>query len=168
LYTLPRRIYRGALVADDLRFFVVQVAFFMHDPEKRISGWEATIGKRRRVRSIMGGARSDQLPHDLLQYVVEAETRYEHGFWDLVAKGATFRSTDRRRTKPGRALIARHRAEIKAAEGLPNAHLAAWRAGKRTPVTNALDAAARQWAALAVGDRLVFRWPRTDGVVEHA
>src|SRR5689334_5651999 len=120
---------------------VVRVAFFIHDPDKRISGWDATIGKRRRVRSLMGGARPDQLPHDLLQYVVEAETGYEHGFWDLVSKGATFRSTNRRRTKPGRALIAQHRGEIKAAEGLPNAHVAAWRAGERTPVTRALDAA---------------------------
>jgi hypothetical protein len=116
----------------------------------------------------MGGARPDQLPHDLLQYIVEGKTGYEHGFWGLVSKGATFRSTDRRRTKPGRALIAQHRAEIRAAEGLPNAHIAAWRAGKRTPVTSALDVAAQQWAALGDGDRLVFQWPSTEGVIEHA
>jgi hypothetical protein len=169
----PRRAPIGELMARRARrsrgtFLVVQVAFLIFDPEKRISGWEATIGKRSRVRSHMGGARPDQLPHDLLQYVVEAEAGYKHGFWDLVSKGATFRSTDRRRTKPGRALIAQHRAEIKAAEGLPNAHVAAWRAGERTPVTSALDKAARQWTALAVGDRLVFRWPSTEGVIEHA
>ena len=116
----------------------------------------------------MGGARPDRLPHDLLQYLVEAATEYEHGFWDLVSKGATFRSMGRRRTKPGRALIAQHRGEIRAAEGLPNAHVAAWRGGEHTPVTTALDTAARQWAALSVGDRLVFRWPSTEGVVEHA
>ena len=146
----------------------MRVAFFIHDPEKRISGWQATIGKRRQVGSIMGGARPDQLPHDLLQYIVEARTGYEHGFWGLVSKGATFRSTDRRRTKPGRALIAQHRAEIRAAEGLPNAHIAAWRTGKRTPVTHALEVATQQWAALGDGDRLVFQWPSTEGVMEHA
>ena len=140
----------------------------MLDSEKRVSGWEASIGKRRRVRSHMGGARPDQLPHDLLQYLVEAATGYRHGFWDLVSKGATFRSTDRRQTKPGRALIAQHRVEVKAAEELPNAHVAAWRAGERTRITCALDAAARQWTALAIGDRLVFRWPSTEGVIEHA
>jgi len=116
----------------------------------------------------MGGARRDQLPHDLLQYIVEAATGYEHGFWGLVSKGATFRSTGRRRTKPGRALIAQHRAGLRAAEHLPNAHVTAWRAGERTPVTDALGAAARQWAMLPSGGRLVFRWPSTEGVIERA
>ena len=147
----------------------MRVAFFIHDPQKRISGWEAVIGKRRRVPgSFMGGARRDQLPHDLLQYIVEAGTGCEHGFWGLVAKGATFRSTGRRLTKPGRALIARHRAELQAAEYLPNEHLAAWHAGERTPIAAALEAAGRQWAAMSVGDRLVFRWPSMDGVIEPA
>jgi hypothetical protein len=147
----------------------VQVAFFIHDPEKRIVGWEATIGERRRVPgSLMGGARRDQLPHDLLQYVIEAVTGYEYGFWGLVSNGATFRSTGRRRTKPGRALIAQHRAELQAAEHLSDVHVAAWRAGEQTPATDALDAAARQWASMSFGDRLVFRWPSTEGVIEHA
>jgi hypothetical protein len=147
----------------------VQVAFFIHDPEKRIVGWEANLGERRRVPgTLMGGARPDQLPHDLLQYLVEAATRYEHGFWDLVAKGATFRNTGRRRTKPGRAVIARHRAELSASEHLANFHTAAWRAGRRTPVTDALNQARQQWAAMSFGDRLVFEWPSTHGQIDHA
>jgi hypothetical protein len=147
---------------------VVRVSFFVHDPEKRIVGWEADLGKRRRVPgTLMGGYRRDQPPHDLVQYVVEAATRYEHGFWGLVAKGATFRTTGRRRTKPGRAVIAEHRAELRASEQLANRHVAAWRTGRRTPVTDALDEARRQWAAMSSGDRLVYEWPSTRGVIRH-
>ena len=126
------------------------------------------MGKNRRVPgALMGGARSDQLPHDLVQYIVEAATNYEHGFWDLVSKGATFRTTGRRRTKPGRDVIARHRPELWASEHLANAHVAAWRAGTRTSVTDALGGASRQWSAMSFGDRLVFEWPSTRGVIER-
>ncbi len=44
------------------------------------------------------------IPHDLGQYVIEAAAGYGHGFWGLVARGATFKSTGRRQTKPGRVL----------------------------------------------------------------
>jgi hypothetical protein len=85
----------------------VQVAFYIHDADKGIVGWEANLGRGRRVPgTLMGGARPAVLPHDLVQYIVEAGTQYEHGFWGLLAKGATFRSTGRRRTKPGREVIA--------------------------------------------------------------
>ena len=145
----------------------MQVAFYVHDPDKRIVGWEAKLGKGQRVPgTLMGGARPDVLPHDLVQYVVEAATHYEHGFWGLVAKGATFRSTGRRRTTPGREVIARHRPELQASEHLAN--VAAWRVGTRTSVTDALDSVARQWAVLSIGERLVFEWPSTAGVIEHA
>jgi hypothetical protein len=147
----------------------VQVAFYIHDPEKRIAGWEAAIGRRRRVPgTLMGGARPDALPHDLVQYIVEAATGYELGFWGLVSKGATFRSMRRQRTRPGRAVIAQHRDELRASEHLANVHVAAWQAGARTTVTSALDRAARQWATVSSGDRLVFRWPSTQGVIEHS
>jgi hypothetical protein len=147
----------------------VRVEFFVSDPEKRIAGWEATIGKRRKVPgTLMGGAAPDRPPHDLIQYVVEAATGYEHGFWGLVAKGATFRTTGRKRTKPGRAVIAEHRAELQESERLANEHVAAWRAGVDTPVAGALDEAARQWATMTVGDRLAFQWPSPRGVIEPA
>ena len=58
------------------------------------------------------------IPHDLAQYVIEAETGYRDGFWELISKGATFKSTGRRRTKPGRAVIADHRDELAGAEKL--------------------------------------------------
>jgi len=70
----------------------MRVTFYIHDPVKRIVGWKADLGRRRRVPgSLMGYGRG--LPHDLVQYVVEAGAEYEHGFWGLVGKGATFRST---------------------------------------------------------------------------
>jgi hypothetical protein len=56
---------------------------------------------------------------------------------------------------------------VRASEHLANAHVAAWRTGERTAVTDALDAASRQWAAMLPGDRLVFEWPSALGVIEH-
>ncbi len=106
------------------------------------------------------------VPHDLVQYVIEAATGYEHGFWGLVSKGATFKSTGRRRTRPGRAVIAAHRDELRAAEQLAGVHVAQWRAGAITPVTQALDPRA-QWNALDAGDVLTFDWPCADGTIEH-
>jgi hypothetical protein len=90
-------------------------------------------------------------------------------FWGLLARGATFKSTGRKRTKPGRAVIAEHRAELIDSEALAGRHLGEWHAGVTTPVTQALDAALDQWRQLAVGDRLVFEWPSPRGrVVQRA
>lgn len=105
------------------------------------------------------------IPHDLAQYIIEASTGYRHGFWELVATGATFNSTGRRRTKPGRAIIAEHRAELAGAEELAGRHLADWRAGKDSPVSDALNRALDQWKDLAADQRLVFQWPSAIGSV---
>jgi hypothetical protein len=105
------------------------------------------------------------IPHDLAQYVIEAATGYRNGFWHLVAKGATFKSTGRRRTKPGRALIAGHRAELAGAEQQAGLHLARWRAGDASSVSDALDRALSQWNGLGTGQRLAFDWPSPTGVV---
>lgn len=99
------------------------------------------------------------LPHDLAQFVVEATLGLEGGFWNLVANGATFKSLGRRQTKPGRQLIAAHRAELNEAEKVVNAHVAAWRDGDPTPVGPALDAMLARWRALRVGEELVVEWP---------
>jgi hypothetical protein len=144
----------------------VRVMFFIHDPEKRIVGWEADLGKRRRVPGALMGGYGQGLPHDLVQYVVEAATGYEHGFWGLVARGATFRSTGRRLTKPGRDVIARHREELRASERLAGAHVAQWQSGEQTPVTVALDGALSQWATVTPADMLTFEWPSTKGRIE--
>jgi hypothetical protein len=143
----------------------VRVVFFIHDERKRICGWTAKRGKRTQVPGTLMGY-GNGVPHDLVQYIIEAATRYEHGFWGLLARGATFRSTGRRRTKPGRAVIAAHRRELLASEHLANMHVAQWRAGMHTPVTAALDHAEKQWNTLAVGDMLIFEWPSPHGRIE--
>jgi len=99
------------------------------------------------------------LPHDLAQLVVEANLGVEHGFWNLLANGATFKSIGRRRTKPGRHLIVAHREELNAAEGAVNAHVDAWREGRPTLAGPALDAMLARWQSLPVGEELVVEWP---------
>jgi hypothetical protein len=78
-----------------------------------------------------------------------------------------FESMRRRSTKPGRRVIATHRAELVQSENLANAHLALWRAGETNPVTVALDDALEKWRSLSRGDRLVFEWPRAIGCIER-
>ena len=108
------------------------------------------------------------MPHDLAQYVVEAATSCPNGFWGLVARGATFKSTGRGVTKPGRAVIVRHRDDLMASEHLAGCHLMAWKAGDASPVSAALDRALAQWQRLAPGERLRFEWPSSVGTVEPA
>jgi hypothetical protein len=100
------------------------------------------------------------IPHDLAHLVTEAYFGIDDGFWGLLAQGATFRrGTDRRPTRPGRALVAARRAELGAAEELGNAHHGAWREGFPTPVGAAFDLAAAQWRALPDGGVMRVRWP---------
>jgi hypothetical protein len=142
----------------------VRVTFYVHDERKRICGWDADLGHRRRVPGALMGY-GDGIPHDLAQYVIEAATGYQNGFWGLVARGATFKSTRRRLTKPGRALIVDHRRELAESERLAGRHLAEWKAGARSPVTIALDAALDQWRGLGPGEAIVFDWRSPVGVV---
>ena len=128
------------------------------------SAWVATRGKRTRIPGTVM-AKSKLIPHDLAQYVIEAATGHKNGFWDLVSKGATFKSTGRRRTRPGCELIARHRLELAAAERLAGNHLAQWRAGDPSSVSEALNRALHQWNGLSTRDRLAFDWPSPTGAV---
>lgn len=107
------------------------------------------------------------ISHDLAQYVIEAATGYQHGFWGLLAAGATFKSIGRRRTKPGRGVIAAHRAELVASEQLAGRHLADWQQGRATSVTDALTRASEQFQALRTAERLVFDWPSSQGRIER-
>jgi hypothetical protein len=145
----------------------MRVSFFIHDATKRIVSWEARIGKRTRVPGALMGF-GTEAPHDLVQYVIEAATGSDDGFWGLVARGATFRSAGRRRTRPGRAIIAAHRDELRASEQLAAVHLVHWRNGAVTPVTDALSRAQAQWDTMRVGDVLVFEWPSSHGQIEKA
>jgi hypothetical protein len=110
-------------------------------------------------------AREKGIPHDLAQYVIEAGSGYRGGFWDLVSKGATFKSTGRRRTKPGRVLIAEHRDELAGAERLAGEHLQRWNAGETSPVSEALSGALDQWTGLSLKECLIFEWPSASGIV---
>jgi hypothetical protein len=138
---------------------------FYRDDESRVSGWEAVRGKRTRIPGSVMGLGRGVISHDLAQYVIEAATGYRNGFWGLLSRGATFKSTGRRRTKPGRAVIAEHRQDLLASEHLAGAYLAAWKAGTGGPVTAALDRAAAQFSGLKPGERLRFEWPQAFGEV---
>jgi hypothetical protein len=146
--------------------FGVRVEFVkLEDKGRCRCRWEALRGKRTRVPGTTMAVGKD-IPHDLGQYVVEAAAGYGNGFWGLVARGATFKSTGRRRTKPGRALIATHRPELLRAEHLAGLHLGLWKANQSNAVSDALDRAFEQWQALQTGERLVFHWPSEAGRVE--
>ncbi len=142
----------------------VRVEFY-RNYEARIAGWDAYLAKRRHVPGTMMALGRGDISHDLAQYVIEAATGYRGGFWGLLAVGATFKSTGRRRTKPGRAVIAAHRKELLASEELAGLHLAEWKRGRSTPVTAALSRAAAQFQKLGPGERIVFEWPSTQGRV---
>jgi hypothetical protein len=143
----------------------VRVEFY-RDDEARVTGWFAVRGARTRIPgTVMALGRGD-ISHDLAQYVVEAATGTDDGFWGLLARGATFKSVGRKRTRQGRALIAEHRDSLGRSEQLAARHLAQWRAGARTPVTEALERAALQFSALQAGERLSFRWPSPSGSAE--
>jgi hypothetical protein len=134
---------------------------FSKSDDRRLCSWRAELPRHRRFQGTTMAARASRidLPHDLAQFVVEATLGLEEGFWNLVANGATFKSIGRRRTKPGRQLIAAHRTELDEAERIVNAHLDAWRAGDPTPVGPALEAMLARWRALPVGEELVVEWP---------
>ena len=134
---------------------------FSESGDGRLCSWRAEPPRRRAFQgSTMASraARTD-LPHDLAQLVVEASLGLEHGFWNLLANGATFKSVGRRRTRPGRQLIVAHRQELNAAEGAVNAHVHAWRDGRPTPAGPALDAMLARWRSLPTGEELVVEWP---------
>jgi hypothetical protein len=156
----------NAVTADvrGVSLAAMRVEFF-RDDEARTSGWEAVRGKRVRIPGSVMGLGRGVISHDLAQYIIEAATGFQHGFWGLLAQGATFKSTGRRRTRPGRAVIAVHRQELLASEHLAGAYLAAWKAGAASPVTEALSRAAEQFSRLQPGERLRFEWPSVVGVV---
>jgi hypothetical protein len=143
----------------------MQVEFY-RDDEARITGWHAVRGRRTAIPgTVMALGRGD-ISHDLAQYVVEAATGTHDGFWGLLSRGATFKSVGRKQTRQGRALIASHRDALGNSEKLAAIHIAQWRAGVSTPITQALQNAADSFSALKPGERLRYTWPSATGRVE--
>ena len=142
----------------------MQVTFFKPSEKHRLCAWTAVRGRRTVVPGTVMAAGTG-LPHDLAQYVVEATFGVATGFWGLVARGATFKSTGRRVTKPGRAVIVAHRASLDAAERLAGDHVARWQEGRPTEAAAPLSAALDAWQRLQLGDGLAFHWPEPAGVV---
>lgn len=100
------------------------------------------------------------IPHDLGHMVTEGSLGIDDGFWGLLAQGATFRrGTDRRPTKPGRALIAANREALHRAEEVGNHHHFAWVEGRPTPLAHAFDRVAEAWADVPEGGNLTIQWP---------
>ena len=132
---------------------------FYKRTEQRLTYWEAVRNKRTRVPGSSMALGRGGMPHDLQHLVVEAAAGLDDGFWGSVAAGATFRSTGRKRTRPGRAVIARNRNGIAAAEQATGRHVAEWLAGRRTPVTEALARFDRLWRDLPAEGSFTVEWP---------
>lgn len=99
------------------------------------------------------------MPHDLLQMLVEGTVGIDDGFWGSVAAGATFKSTGRKRTRPGRAVIAHNRLGIDRAEHVVGEHLRHWTQAEPTPCAEVLRTYAGRWAALRDSEGLAIEWP---------
>ncbi len=131
---------------------------FTKGKDGRTCRWTALRPPRTRVPGPAMAAGGD-VPHDLATYVVEAELGMEHGFWGCVADGATFKTLGRKRTPQGRAVIARHAADLDAAEARVNDAYFAWRRGEPSPVAGPLDEMLERWRDLPEGGELVVVWP---------
>jgi len=127
--------------------------------EQRATTWEAVRGKRTRVPGTQAALGRGGLPHDLTQLIVEGCLHIEDGFWGSIAAGATFRSTGRKRTRPGRAVIAANRHGIAAAEGIVGEHFARWRNGDPTPTAATFDELSELWNGLGERGALTVEWP---------
>lgn len=136
------------------------VVTFRKLAEQRLVTWTAVRGKRTKVPgATMALGRPDQLPHDVVQLIAEAVAGVDRGFWGSIAAGATFRSCRVKRTRPGRAVIAANRSEIKAAEHIAGDHVERWIRGDETPAAAHLDELTSVWAVMGDGEELTIEWP---------
>lgn len=127
--------------------------------EKRVTTWDAVRGKRTHVPGTTMALGRGDVPHDLVQMIVEGALGITDGFWGSIAAGATFNSTGRKRTRPGRAVIAANRDSIRATEHIVGEHHRRWRAGEPTPAARHFDDVASRWADLDDGEGLIVDWP---------
>ncbi len=124
------------------------------------SWWEAVRPTGGRTRGGWMPTGRQRIPHDMVHLAAEGHLGIEDGIWGLLARGATFRrGTDRRPTRPGRALVRDHRADLQRAEDVGNVHGLAWRRGEPTPVAPTFERLAAAWAAVPPGGSLTIAWP---------
>ena len=114
----------------------------------------------RRPFPVSGMGATERIPHDLATFVIERHLALAGGFFNLTAHHATFRSSGRRPTRPGRAVIAANRIELDDAERAVHLHEDAWRSGSATPVAAALTEAEQRWWRLEPGDHIELAWQR--------
>jgi hypothetical protein len=125
--------------------------------------WEAVRPTGGRIRGGYMPIGRGVIPHDLGHMATEGHLGISDGFWGLLARGATFRhGTDRRPTRPGRALVAANRSAVHAAETLGNQHHRAWTMGEPTPVRPTFDRLAVHWSRLPDGGQMTIAWPSLD------
>jgi hypothetical protein len=103
-------------------------------------------------------AAGGDLPHDLYTFVVEDALNIQFGFWGCVAAGATFKTLGRKRTPRGKAIIARHLADLDAAETRVNEIYFSWRSGRPTALDDEFNSMLDRWRALTDSEELVLRW----------
>ncbi len=127
--------------------------------EDRVSTWDAVRAKRIHIPGATMALGRGGLPHDLVQMIVEASLGVDRGFWGSVAAGATFKSTGRKRTRPGRAVISFNRQTIAEAEGIVAEHLFRWQHDIATPTAPNFDELSRRWDRLTDGEGLTVEWP---------
>jgi hypothetical protein len=139
----------------------VEVTFTKAVDRKHLVPWVARNGKARIEGSILG-CLPPHLPHDVVTLVVERELGIDDGFFATVAAGGTFRSMAKRRHAQGKAVIARNRSGVLAADHRVHAEWAAWLAGQPCSCASALDAAEAAWRALPPGGTLTLTFPGDD------
>ncbi len=76
-----------------------------------------------------------------------------------LSKGATFKSVNKRLTKPGRRIIHANVKELDQSEEHVGTHLGSWSNGSATPLGAILDQVHELWTALPVGEEFVLTWP---------
>jgi len=132
---------------------------FRKDLRHRTSSWEAVRPKGIRIPGKAWGLGRGGMPHDLVQLIVECAIGERRGFWGSIAAGASFRSTDRRRTNPGRQVIAANKATIDQVEGAFHMHFDRWVKGEPTPAAPHLDEIGPLWDGLGDGGSITIEWP---------
>lgn len=136
------------------------VTFHKVQAPRPLAWWEAVRPTGGRTRGGWMPIGRGRIPHDLAHLACEGHLGIDHGFWGLLARGATYRrGTDRTPTQPGRQLVRRHRSELDRAERIGNEHHFAWLAGGATPVAATFERFERRWSALSDGGTLTVAWP---------